>query len=104
MHPEGREMTGDDWQDPGLRVIGMFVSGDPIRSPGPRGEQVRDSSFMLWLNATDGDCEVTLPPNDWVQEGAVVLSTDPENPVGQPAKAGQALCLSARSLVLLQQR
>ena len=53
VHPDGREMAGDDWQDPGLRVIGMFVSGDPIRSPGPRGEQLRDSSFMLWLNACD---------------------------------------------------
>jgi glycogen operon protein len=103
VHPGGREMTGDDWQDQGLRVIGMFVSGDPIRSPGPHGEQVRDSSFMLWLNASDQDCEVTLPLNDWVQQGVVVLSTDPENPVGQPAKAGQTITVSARSLVLLQE-
>ena len=78
IHPEGREMTGDDWQDARLRVIGMFVSGDPLRSPGPRGEQQRDSSFMLWLNASPHDCEVTLPLNEWVQQGAVVLSTDPE--------------------------
>ena len=64
----------------------MFVSGDPLRSPGPRGEQLRDTSFMLWLNASAHDCEVTLPLNDWVQQGSVVLSTDPENPVGQPGR------------------
>ena len=51
IHPAGREMTGDDWQDPRLHVIGMFVSGDPLRSPGPRGEQQRDTSFMLWSTA-----------------------------------------------------
>ena len=33
----------------------------------------------------------------------MVLSTDPENPVGQPAKAGQTITVSARSLVLLQE-
>ncbi len=103
VHPDGREMSGDDWQDPGLRAIGMFVSGDPLRSPGPRGEQLHDSSFMLWLNASEHDCEVTLPLNDWVQRGTVVLSTDPENAVGQPVKAGQTITVSARSLVLLQE-
>jgi glycogen operon protein len=96
-------MTGDDWQDSGLRVIGMFVSGDPLRSPGPHGEQLHDTSFMLWLNASEHDCSVTLPLNDWVQHGTVVLSTDPENTVGQPVKAGQTITVSAHSLVLLQE-
>ena len=96
-------MSGDDWQDAGLRVIGMFVSGDPLRSPGPRGEQLRDTGFMLWLNASPHDCKVTLPPNEWVQQGVVVLSTDPENPLGHQVKAGQTITVSARSLVLLQE-
>ena len=96
-------MAGDDWQDTGLRVIGMFVSGDPLRSPGPRGEQLRDTSFLLWINGSAFECEVTLPSNDWVQHGAVVLSTDPENPVDTKVEAGAAFTLSRRSLVLLQQ-
>ena len=103
IHPRGREMTGDDWQDAELRVLGMFVSGDPLRSPGPRGEQQRDTSFLLWLNGSPGDCEVTHPPNEWVHHGVAVLSTDPANPVDTRAVAGDAMTLSARSLVLLQQ-
>ncbi len=35
--------TGDDWDDTRLHMIGMFVSGDPLRDPGPRGEQQHDS-------------------------------------------------------------
>ncbi|MEI2820179.1 MAG: hypothetical protein V9E81_08155 [Marmoricola sp.] len=27
IHPAGREMTPEDWQDDGLAVVGMFVSG-----------------------------------------------------------------------------
>ena len=103
IHPDGREMTGDDWQDGGLRVIGMFVSGDPIRSPGPRGEQLRDTGFLVWLNASAEDRSVTLPVNEWVQHGAVVLSTDPGTPLDTKLTAGDTFTLSARSLVLLQQ-
>ena len=103
IHPSGREMTGDDWQDAGLHVIGMFVSGDPLRAPGPRGEQQRDSSFLLWLNGSGTDCAVTQPVQEWVQHGVVVLSTDPAVLLDQKVQAGEALVLSARSLVLLQQ-
>ena len=103
IHPAGREMNGDDWQDGDLHVVGMFVSGDPLRSPGPRGEQQRDSSFMLWLNGSRSDCEVTFPSNEWVQHGAVALSTDDGNPIGARVAAGQTISLAARSLVLLEQ-
>jgi len=104
VHPQGREMTGDDWQDAGLRVIGMFVSGDPLRAPGPRGEQQHDTSFLVWLNASSSDCEVTHPSNEWVQTGHVVLSTDPGTPVGTEVLAGETFTVGARSLVLLQAR
>ena len=61
MHPDGREMEPSDWFDESQHVIGMFVSGDPLRSPGPRGEQQYDRSFMIWLNPGDTAVEVTLP-------------------------------------------
>ena len=103
IHPSGREMEVSDWQDPALHVVGMFVSGNPLRSPGPRGEQLHDSSFLLWLNGSGQDCEITLPSNEWVQQGAVVLSTDPDHPVDSKVSAGEILTLGARSLVLLEQ-
>jgi pullulanase/glycogen debranching enzyme len=103
LHPDGREMSEPDWYDARLRTVGMFVSGDPLRSPGPEGEQQRDRSFLVWFNARDVAVEVTLMENPWVGSGEVVLSTCPENPVGTAVQAGGALTLSARSLVLLRQ-
>lgn len=102
LHPSGTEMSEPDWHDPDLRVVGMFLSGDPLRSPGPRGEQQRDASFMAWING-GGPVSVTLPKNDWVHEGFVVLSTDPALPVGTPVAAGETLTLDGRSVVVLQQ-
>jgi glycogen operon protein len=58
---------------------------------------------MLWLNGSAAECKVTLPPNEWVQRGAVVLSTDAGNPVGLEVEAGGSITLAPRSLVLLEQ-
>ena len=102
LHPDGHEMTDDDWHDPHQRVIGMFVAGDPLRSPGPRGEQQRDASFMVWLNGGDA-VTVSLPDNDRVRQGEVVLSTDPAHGVGKPVSAGDTFTLDARSVLVLRQ-
>jgi glycogen debranching enzyme GlgX len=103
MHPDGREMEPSDWFDESLHVVGMFVSGDPLRSPGPRGEQQYDRSFMIWLNPGAGPVEVTLPKNDWVQSGEVVLSTCADHPTGTPVEAGDVLTFGARTVVVLRQ-
>jgi glycogen debranching enzyme GlgX len=103
IHPDGREMTGADWYDATLRVVGMFVSGDPLRSPGPRGEQQHDSSFLIWLNNGAADVDLVLPENQWVNHGEVVLSTDTGNPAGTPVAAGDKLTLQGRSVVVLRQ-
>ena len=103
LHPSGREMAGDDWHDTSLASVGMFVSGSPLRSPGPRGEQQVDASFMIWLNSADRILRVQLPDNEWVQHGEVVLSTDPTLPVGTPVEAGDRLALGRRTVVVLRQ-
>jgi glycogen operon protein len=95
-------MTTEDWHDDLLRVIGMFVSGSPLRSPGPRGEVLHDASFLLWLNGSAHRCDCTLPRNKWIQSGSVVLSTDPSLPIGTQVFAGETLALASHSLVLLQ--
>jgi glycogen debranching enzyme GlgX len=103
IHPEGREMAAQDWYDGSLRVVGMFVSGDPLRSPGPRGEQQHDSSFLIWLNNGPDDAAITLPENQWVNHGEVVLSTDTGNAIGAPVAAGDKMTLQGRSVLVLRQ-
>ena len=103
LHPSGREMTPADWHDPELEAIGMFVSGKPLRSPGPTGEQQIDASFVIWLNAAPDATPILLPENDWVQRGEVAVSTDPDLPVGTPLAAGVTLKLAGRSVLVLRE-
>jgi glycogen debranching enzyme GlgX len=102
IHPSGREMTDDDWFDGGLRTLGMFVSGDPLRQPGPHGERQSDASFLMWFHADDEPIDVVLPRNDWVEHGEVALSTDPALEIGKPVQAGDVVTLDARCVVVLR--
>jgi isoamylase len=57
---DGRRMTARDWEH-GEAVLGMFLNGQAIASPGPRGEEVEDDSFVLLFNAHAEDREFKLP-------------------------------------------
>jgi glycogen operon protein len=103
LHPTGRELRQADWYDDDLRAVGMFVSGDPLRSPGPHGEQEQDSSFLLWFNADPEPVDVVMPDNAWVTAGTVVISTDPALVAGTPVKAGDVVTLDGRSVLVLRQ-
>ena len=96
-------MNGDDWHDPNLRAVGMFVSGAPLRSPGPRGEQQVDRSFMLGFNSDWLPTRISLPENDWVHTGEVVLSTDFRLPVGTQVKAGDRIAIGRRTVVVFRE-
>jgi glycogen operon protein len=102
VHPEGREMTGDDWADNELSVVGMLVTGSPLRSPGPRGEQQWDSSFLIWLNAEADPVKVTMPTDDSVRDGEVVISTCPEHPPGTGVSPGESMTLDGRTVVVVR--
>jgi glycogen operon protein len=103
IHPGGREMTDADWLDDGLHTLGMFVSGDPLRASGPRGEQLHDSSFLLWFHAHPEPGKAILPHNEWVNSGEVVLSTDSGHPVGRRVESGEVIDIEPRSIIVLRQ-
>ena len=103
LHPDGREMSTADWNDDSCRTVGMFLNGAPLRSPGPRGEQIRDRSFMIWLNAGADDVMLSLPDNNWVHRGEVVLSTNDAIEAGTPVDAGSELLLQSRSVLVLRE-
>ena len=79
----------------------MFVSGDPLRSPGPRGEQQRDASFLIWLNGERrAGRRCTLPENDWVHAGEVVLSHRPRPRRAAPRSRPATRSPSAASVIV----
>ncbi|MGW9114242.1 glycogen debranching protein GlgX [Microbacterium sp. NPDC055683] len=102
LHPDGRRMRDSDWSDGGLKTIGMFVSGGPLRAPGKRGEQLVDRSFLFWFNAGETEVTITFPENDWIEAGEVALSTDPAVSVGTRVSVEAPLVMAPRTVVVMQ--
>jgi isoamylase len=103
--PEGREMTQRDWQAAHARSLVVFLNGNAISEPGPRGEPVTDDSFLLMFNAAPRPQEF-LVPADHGKEWQLVVDTERLDGVppgtGERVQAGDRLRLADRSMVVLQ--
>jgi glycogen operon protein len=102
---EGTELSPEDWYDPALPTLGMYVNGAAIRSRGPRGEQVRDDSFLVVLHTGGEDTAVVLPGMPWASSYDLLLDTADERPVrGGSFSAGAAVAAAGRSALVLRAR
>src|SRR5215813_4557717 len=61
LTPSGREMADQDWKTPYARAMMVFLNGNAITEPGPRGEPVRDDTFLILLSANRDPVTFTLP-------------------------------------------
>ncbi|MET9291485.1 glycogen debranching protein GlgX [Streptomyces sp. NPDC003077] len=103
--PEGEEMRQRDWQAAHAKSLSVFLNGNAITEPGPRGEPITDDSFLLMFNAHDEEKEFTVPVNHGRQWQAVVDTARPQSVAdggGAKAQAGDRLSVMARSLLVLQ--
>ncbi|MCS0635473.1 glycogen debranching protein GlgX [Streptomyces sp. LP05-1] len=103
--PDGSEMTSEDWQAAHAKALSVFLNGNAISEPGPRGERIADDSFLLMFNAGAEELEFVVPVNHGRQWQVVVDTAVPESVrPGQGAKvaAGDRLTLMGRSMTVLR--
>jgi isoamylase len=75
LTPAGREMTDSDWHTGYARSLTVFLNGDAITEPGPRGEMLRDQSFLLLFNANREPVTFTVPDAKFGSAWDVLIST-----------------------------
>jgi glycogen operon protein len=101
--PAGEHMTEGDWQVGYARSLAVFLNGDAIAEPDTRGAPVRDDSFLLFFNGHHEEMDFTVPQEVYGERWEVVLDTASPVVVERPsAKAGEAVTLESRSIVLLR--
>ncbi len=86
LTPSGREMADQDWNTPYARAMMVFLNGDAITEPGPRGEPVRDDTFLILLSANQDPVTFTLPGPKLGRCWAVTL----DSAAGRAAEGGAA--------------
>jgi isoamylase len=100
---DGRKMTRANWQGH-ERVLGMFLNGREITSPGPFGEDINDDSFIVLFNAHEADCVFVLPRRRFGAHWALELSTaDPEAEHGSTRYEAQTeVNVTSRSILVMK--
>ena len=61
LTPSGDEMSADDWNSGYAKALAVCVNGDAISEPGPRGERITDSDFIILINAHSDAVRFSVP-------------------------------------------
>ena len=101
---DGRKMTQRDWGRGEAKTIGVFLNGEEIPTHSPRGEDVRDDSFMLLFNGHHEPITFSLPTRRFGLRWTVVLSTADGRlgDGGQTVAPREPIEVEARSIVVLR--
>jgi len=105
LTPAADEMTESDWAAGFAKSLTVFLNGDAITEPDPRGQRISDDSFLLMFNAAEHDLDFTIPAEEFGDQWLSEIDTgEPQPPPGGPAsvKPGDTLTLASRSLRLLR--
>jgi isoamylase len=98
-------MTDRDWNTGYARSLAVFLNGDAITEPGPRGDAVRDQSFLLLFNANREPVSFTLPDGRYRPGWEVLINTAATAAAAGAAgtvQAGRSIKLAGRSIMVLR--
>jgi isoamylase len=105
--PDGEEMDQEQWLAGQVVALGVFLNGQEISEPGPRGERILDESFLLLLNGPN-PVNFRLPNGKWASSFELVLDTAIGYALPQLDREGitlladEELAMEPRSLVILR--
>jgi len=101
--PDGTEMQGGDWSRDDARAIAVFLNGEAISEPSPRGEPVVDDSFLILLNSNDQPLDFLLPVKEYGVTWTVSVDTASATGGGTDEEhaAGSTIRIEARGTLVL---
>ncbi|MFB4314625.1 glycogen debranching protein GlgX [Actinomadura sp. 21ATH] len=104
LTPGGEPMTDHDWNAGFAKSLGVFLNGDAITEPDPRGRRIRDDSFLLLINAHSEPVGFELPGPEYGERWGYALDTADPRAVGERprVKARDQVTVVSRSLTVLR--
>ncbi|NUU22929.1 MAG: glycogen debranching enzyme, partial [Streptomycetaceae bacterium] len=105
--PAGEEMTDADWREATAKSLAVFLNGQAISEPDPRGQPICDDSFLLLFNASHEDLAFHIPLNHGAQWTVLVDTAAPDCATREPkdrptVRAGEQWPVPARAMAVLQ--
>ena len=100
----GEAMTEEEWSNPGLRCVGMLLSGDAIDVRTFKNEPILDETYLLLFNAHhEAECFV-VPGREKVRWQKVLDTADEDGFLAEPKEyaSGDENELEARSMAMFR--
>ena len=101
LTPGGKEMTQEDWGAGYAQSLAVYVNGEAITEPDPRGGRIIDDRFLLLFNAHPDPLAFTLPGTSLAAGWEVVIDTSSAKRSGPLGAAGEVK-VSGRTIMLLR--
>ena len=99
---DGKLMDEQNWRQDQARTMAVFLNGDAIAEPDPRGLRVVDDSLLVLFNGHHEDVTFTLPPKPYGQTWTVLVDTaSAKVPDDLIYDAGEQVDVAARGTVIL---
>ncbi|MCC6174395.1 MAG: glycogen debranching protein GlgX [Chloroflexi bacterium] len=95
----GDEMSEAEWQDAGVRTLGVYLSGHASDIVDDAGQPIVDDGLMLLLNSSDRPVRFTMPA--LLNGGAWRLVLDTADPDASGPLKGTSYRTYPRSMVIL---
>jgi isoamylase len=103
LTPDAREMTDNDWNQQFARCLGVYLAGGAIERRGPRGRPIRDTDFLLLINAHHETIAFRIDGQLRAKNWSRVLDSARDAPFAPEPLAADSYALAGRSLVLLEE-
>ncbi|MCC6416844.1 MAG: glycogen debranching protein GlgX [Gemmataceae bacterium] len=104
VRPDGQEMSEAEWQDGGIRAVGVYLAGQAADITDDNGQPIVGESIMLLFNTSDRALTFTFPQVNHGGTWRVALDTmHPDQPDGRPPRFdGKRYRVGPRSVVVLR--
>jgi isoamylase len=106
LTPSGQEMTQQDWDAGYAQSLAVFLNGEAISEPDPRGGRIIDAKFLLLFNAHREALTFTLPEASLAAGWQVVIDTTtarvPEEGSGSVLMPKTEVEVCARAVIVLR--
>lgn len=100
--PDGKEMTAENWDSGFGRALAVYLNGEGIAEPDPRGQRIVDDSFLLLFNGHHEPLEFSLLGRDYAKRWRVEFDTASHAGMrNEVLDSSSSISVQARSTILL---
>jgi isoamylase len=97
----GKQLTDNDWDTHDHKALAVFLNGDAITEPDPRGHRLADNSFLLLFNPSQDEVSFGIPAPPY--NGPWEIIVDTAMPQRAETVPSQQVLVEPHSLYVLRQ-